>query len=54
MNEKEVHNEYDLLMGEMNRMFVTNDASELAILHECAKRRIERIFDYHVARLNNR
>lgn len=54
MNEKEMHVEYDLLMGEMNRMFVTDDAAELHVLHEYAKKRIERIYEYHCARINNK
>lgn len=53
MNEKEVYVEYDLLVGEMNRMFVTDDAAELSVLHEYARKRLERIYDYHVKRINN-
>ncbi|MCI9313718.1 MAG: hypothetical protein HFI57_01860 [Lachnospiraceae bacterium] len=53
MNEKEVYVEYDLLVGEMNRMFVTDDAAELPVLHEYARKRLERIYDYHVKRINN-
>ncbi len=53
MNEKEVHNEYDLLVGEMNRMFLTDDAAELEALHKYARKRVDRIHDYHVTRINN-
>lgn len=28
MDEKEVHNEYDMLRGNMNRMFLTDDVAE--------------------------
>ena len=54
MNEKAIHNEYDLLTGEMNRMFVTDDAAELEVLHDYAKKRIDRIYEYHFERLNNK
>ena len=53
MTEKEAHVEYDLLKGDINRMFVTDDVKELHVEHEYAKKRIERIYDYHCARLNN-
>ena len=54
MSEKAIHNEYDMLMGEINRMFVTDDVEELKMMHEYAKKRIERIFDYHYSRLSNK
>ena len=54
MTEKEAHIEYDLLTGEMNRMFVTDDAAELEVLHDYAKKRIDRIYEYHFKRLNNK
>lgn len=53
MDEKETRFEYDLLKGNINRMFVTDDAAELYIQYEYAKKRIERIYDYHCKRLNN-
>lgn len=54
MTEKEVNVEYDLLKGDINRMFITDDVVELNIEYEYAKKRIERIHDYHFARLNNK
>lgn len=54
MDEKEVHFEYDLLKGNINRMFLTDDAAELHVMYEFAKKRIERIHNYHVTRLNNK
>ncbi len=54
MTEKEAYVEYDLLKGDINRMFVTDDAMELHVEHEYAKKRIERIFDYNRTRLNNK
>lgn len=53
MNEIAVHNEYDMLLGEMNRMFLTDDVKELVTVYDFAKRRLDRIYEYHYARLNN-
>ena len=53
MDEQEVRNEYDMLRGNINRMFLTDDAAELYVMYEFARKRIERIYDYHVARINN-
>lgn len=54
MNEQEAHNEYDMLRGNMNRMFLTDDVAELVKMYEFAQKRIERIYEYHYARLNNK
>ena len=54
MTEKESRVEYDLLIGDINRMFLTDDAAELHVEHEYARKRIERIFDYNHTRLNNK
>ena len=54
MTEKEAHDEYDVLKGNINRMFVTDDIKELHVQHEYAKKRIERIYDHHCAILNNK
>ncbi|MBD5502656.1 MAG: hypothetical protein HDR09_02570 [Lachnospiraceae bacterium] len=53
MTEKEAHVEYDLLKGDINRMFVTDDVKELHVEHEYAKKRLEMIYNYHCSRLNN-
>ncbi|MDE6601340.1 MAG: hypothetical protein K2K90_04085 [Lachnospiraceae bacterium] len=54
MNEQGAHNEYDMLRGNMNRMFLTDDVAELVKMYEVAQKRIERIYEYHYARLNNK
>lgn len=46
MDEQEVRNEYDMLRGSINRMFLTDDAAELYVMYEFARKRIERIYDY--------
>lgn len=53
MNEIEVHNESDMLQGEINRMFVTDEMEELVRMYVFAQKRLERIYEYHYARLNN-
>lgn len=53
MDEKEVNIEYDMLQGNLNRMFLTNDVKELVVMYEFAQKRIQRIYEYHCARLNN-
>ncbi len=53
MDYQEVHNEYDMLKGNINRMFLTDDAAELVKMYEFAQKRLERIRDYHVKRINN-
>lgn len=53
MDEIEVRYEYDMLLGNMNRMFLTDDVNELFQMYNFAKKRIERIYKYHCARLNN-
>lgn len=54
MDEKEVHNEYDMLRGNMNRMFLTDDVAELVKMYEFAQKRIKKIYEYHYARLSNK
>ena len=54
MTEKNAHIEYDMLKGNLNRMFLTDDVAELHVMHEFAKKRIEELFDYHYVRLNNK
>lgn len=53
MNEREAHEEYEMLRGNINRMFLTDDVAELVKMYEFAQKRIERIYDYHVTRFNN-
>jgi len=54
MNEQEAHDEYDMLRGNVNRMFLTDDVAELVKMYEFAQKRIERIYKYHCARLDNK
>lgn len=54
MGEICVDAEYYMLQGEMNRMFLTEDVAELVKMRESAKKRIEKIYEYHHARLNNK
>lgn len=51
MNVQEAYIEYDMLKGNINRMFVTDDIKELARMHEFAKKRLEELYEYHYARL---
>lgn len=44
-----IHNEYDTLKGETSRIFVNNDMSELVTMYDCAKKSIDRIYEYHLA-----
>lgn len=53
MDYLEVRDEYNMLKGNINRMFLTDDAAELVKMYEFAQKRLERIFDYHVKRINN-
>lgn len=53
MNLRETHNEYDMLKGNVNRMFLTDEVAELVKMYEFAQKRLERIYEYHYARLNN-
>ena len=51
MNIKDVQDESDMLQGNIRRIFLTDDAAELIEMYEVAKERIERIYEYHHARL---
>lgn len=51
MNKTEVHIEADMLQGNINRMFVTDDVTELIRMYDFAQKRIERIYEYHHTRL---
>lgn len=53
MDYLEVRDEYNMFKGNINRMFLTDDAAELVKMYEFAQKRLERIFDYHVKRINN-
>ena len=53
MNLQETHNEYDMLKGNVNRMFLTDEVAELVKMYEFAQKRLEKIYEYHYGRLNN-
>lgn len=47
MNYKDkMNNEYDMLIGNINRMFVTDDLNELNNMFTFAIKRIVAIYDY--------
>ena len=53
MDLREAHNEYDVLKGNVNRMFLTDEVAELVKMYEFAQKRLEKIYEYHYGRLNN-
>lgn len=53
MDLREAHNESDMLRGNICRMFLTDDVTELLRMYEFAQKRIQRIYEYHYKRLNN-
>lgn len=54
MLDSEIRNEYDMLRGNINRMFVCDDINELDEMYRFAKIRIERFYEYHHARIINK
>ena len=53
MTDKEAHIEYDMLKGNINRMFLTDDTAELNDMYKFSKKRIEMIFEYNCDRIRN-
>ena len=51
MDIQEARIESDMLEGNIARMFLTDDVTELIRMYEFAKKRIERIYEYHHKRL---
>lgn len=47
-----VHNNYDLLKGCVNRMFLTDDMGELCHMYGSAKRLIDTVYEYHENRVS--
>lgn len=45
-------NDYDMLKGCVNRMFITDDREELPRLYESAKRYLDLIYDYGCKRMD--
>ncbi len=54
MTREEILTESDMLKGNINRMFVTDDPEELECMYEFSKRRLEKIYKYHYARLQSK
>ena len=46
-----IHNESDMLQGNINRMFLTDDMNELNRMYGFAITRILRIYEYHNERI---
>lgn len=47
----DIHNEYNTLKIDIERMFFTNDMSELNQMYDVAKSRIDTIYDFHLERV---
>lgn len=48
----QAQNELNLLRGCLNRMFLTDNAKELQVLHDSAKDRLERLYIHHHERVD--
>lgn len=51
---QEAFNESDLLEGEINRMFVSDDKREVQTMYNFARVRLEQIFLYNLDRIGQR
>lgn len=51
MNDQAAHNEYDMLKGNVNRMFLTDDMDELVRMYEFAIKSLKNLYEYHCVRL---
>ena len=51
MDYKEMINEKDAVISMINRMFITDNFSELCALHEDACKRLEKLFDANYERI---
>lgn len=51
MTQQEMNYEYDSLIGNINRMCVTDDLSEMIDMYEYAQKRIDKIYQYNKDRL---
>lgn len=54
MNYNEAHNDYDMLKGCVNRIFVTDDINELPRMYSAAMCHFSRIYKYGCDRLIER
>lgn len=53
MDSQDVRIEYDLLRGNIIRMFLTDDLEELEEMYGVAQVRLYKIYGYHYAILNS-
>lgn len=51
MNKKEIYNMHDMLKGNINRMFLTDELEELFTQYVYAKLRLNLIFNFNYLRL---
>ena len=51
MNRQEMINEKDMLNGNINRMFVTDNFAELCSMYEYACKRLEKLFNANYDRI---
>ena len=54
MTEQEVELEYKSLIGNIIRMFLTDNLLEFYKVYEFAKMRLDKIYDYHYQRLTSK
>lgn len=50
MTKQEANNDYDLLLGNLNRMFVTNDSVEVENQYNWCMKRLRRLYLHHKER----
>lgn len=53
MDKEEIYNMHDMLKGNINRMFLTDDLDELLIMYAFAKFRLEQIYIFNYLRLKS-
>ncbi|MFD1403602.1 hypothetical protein [Robinsoniella peoriensis] len=55
MNEKKrAFNEYEMLKGNINRMFVTDTKEELVSMYFYSKTRLEKIYEFNLQRIKEK
>lgn len=53
-NYDEMHNEVNMLNGNINRMCITSDKYELYRMYEFAIKRVEAVYEYNLNRLEQK
>lgn len=51
MTQQEMNIEYDSLIGNINRMCITDNLSEMLDMYEYAQKRLDKIYQYNKDRL---